>query len=179
MITPSTTLQTVLVKKLSSWGLQSTCFFSGEDARNFENQEEPCIVLFDLNASGSELLCEFAAKNKVIVIGYSPPPLSKTHFVFLKRPVFETTLRHSLQKLLKQDCGVKNVPKQPQTYSCVPKILLVEDNAINQTVIKKILRSAGFNDVKIAENGKCAIDAIKSELFDVILMDIMVMYLQK
>ena len=51
------------------------------------------------------------------------------------------------------------------------RILIVEDNRINQTVTKKILEK---NDIHctIAENGQEAIDTARKESFDLILMDI-------
>lgn len=51
------------------------------------------------------------------------------------------------------------------------KILVVEDNKINQIVTKKILESNNFKCV-ILEDGYAAINLLESEHFDVILMDI-------
>ena len=51
------------------------------------------------------------------------------------------------------------------------KILLAEDNLINQKVSVKILSSAGYNAVAV-ENGQEAVEAIKSGSFDLVLMDI-------
>ncbi|TQV88475.1 ATP-binding protein [Aliikangiella coralliicola] len=52
------------------------------------------------------------------------------------------------------------------------KILVAEDNAINQTVIKSMLEKLGI-DAVIVENGVMAVEAVKSvnEAFDVIFMD--------
>ncbi|WP_395058916.1 response regulator [Flavobacterium sp.] len=50
-------------------------------------------------------------------------------------------------------------------------VLLVEDNKINQMVTKKILKNFGYNTT-IVDNGFEAIEILKSEKFDVILMDI-------
>ncbi|MBF0395662.1 MAG: response regulator [Desulfobacterales bacterium] len=51
------------------------------------------------------------------------------------------------------------------------KILLVEDNEINQQVASELLKIAGF-EVNIANNGIEAIDIINSTLFDAVLMDL-------
>lgn len=51
------------------------------------------------------------------------------------------------------------------------RILLVEDNAINQQVARELLESQGLV-VTIAENGLEAIEAFKEGAFDAILMDI-------
>jgi signal transduction histidine kinase/DNA-binding response OmpR family regulator len=50
-------------------------------------------------------------------------------------------------------------------------ILLVEDNEVNQLVATSILKKAGFI-VKVANNGKEAIDMIQKEPFELVLMDI-------
>ncbi len=51
------------------------------------------------------------------------------------------------------------------------KILLVEDNEINQQLAKAILQEYGTL-VSIAENGLMALEMIEKEIFDIILMDL-------
>jgi len=51
------------------------------------------------------------------------------------------------------------------------KILLVEDNVINQEVATEILGSAGAS-VEVANNGKEAIDAVTAKTYDLVLMDL-------
>lgn len=51
------------------------------------------------------------------------------------------------------------------------KILLVEDNKVNQAVASHFLIAAGYK-VKVAENGLKAIELWESDAFDLILMDI-------
>jgi CheY-like chemotaxis protein len=51
------------------------------------------------------------------------------------------------------------------------KILIAEDNEINQQVISYILQKLGYEPV-IVENGRKAIDMVTSNSFDIILMDL-------
>jgi len=51
------------------------------------------------------------------------------------------------------------------------KILLVEDNEINQQVASEILEAAGLH-VSLANNGQEAVDAVKNGDFDAVLMDV-------
>ncbi|WP_053002603.1 ATP-binding protein [Kordia jejudonensis] len=51
------------------------------------------------------------------------------------------------------------------------KVLIVEDNRINQTVTKRILDSEGVI-CTIAENGEKAVSAVRQSEFDLVLMDI-------
>jgi CheY-like chemotaxis protein len=50
-------------------------------------------------------------------------------------------------------------------------VLLAEDNEINQQVAEEILQQAGLV-VRIADNGKTAVEMVKAGVFDVVLMDI-------
>ena len=50
------------------------------------------------------------------------------------------------------------------------RILLVEDNDLNQEVGLELLRDAGFN-VDLAENGQIALDKIRTSDYDIVLMD--------
>jgi CheY-like chemotaxis protein len=49
-------------------------------------------------------------------------------------------------------------------------ILVAEDNAINQLLIKTILQKEGF-EVEIADNGILAIEALEKADFQSVLMD--------
>ncbi|WMJ82203.1 response regulator [Clostridium sp. MB40-C1] len=51
------------------------------------------------------------------------------------------------------------------------KILVAEDNLVNQMVIGELIRMRGWNR-QIVNNGKEAIEALKKERYDLILMDI-------
>lgn len=51
------------------------------------------------------------------------------------------------------------------------RILLAEDNEVNQLVARKILEKAGLM-VRIANNGREALEMIAAETFDLVLMDI-------
>jgi two-component system CheB/CheR fusion protein len=51
------------------------------------------------------------------------------------------------------------------------KVLVVEDMAMNQLLIKIILSDLGF-DIEIANNGKIALEKLQKDNFDIILMDL-------
>lgn len=51
------------------------------------------------------------------------------------------------------------------------KILVVEDNLINQKVSKATLQNLGY-EVDLAENGKIAVDKFSKTQYDIVLMDI-------
>ena len=51
------------------------------------------------------------------------------------------------------------------------KVLIVEDNPINQLLVIKVLQKRGY-ETTIAQNGKIAIEKYKNEDFDIVLMDL-------
>ncbi|KDE04850.1 hypothetical protein, variant [Microbotryum lychnidis-dioicae p1A1 Lamole] len=51
------------------------------------------------------------------------------------------------------------------------KVLLAEDNVVNQKVAMKFLESAG-HQVEIVENGALALEAVKRGFYDIVLMDL-------
>lgn len=68
--------------------------------------------------------------------------------------------------------GEKPVGKyQVQEIERRYKILLVEDTPLNIKLVAKLLTRLGHT-VVVAENGKLAVDAVKRENFDVVLMDV-------
>lgn len=62
-------------------------------------------------------------------------------------------------------------PKSPATESdAAPRILMAEDNQINQRVGKLILQRAGFH-IDLAGDGNEALEAHRANPYDLILMD--------
>jgi CheY-like chemotaxis protein/HPt (histidine-containing phosphotransfer) domain-containing protein len=51
------------------------------------------------------------------------------------------------------------------------RILLTEDNAVNQRVATAMLKRRG-HDVEVVENGRAAVEAVGSSRYDVVLMDV-------
>jgi hypothetical protein len=65
------------------------------------------------------------------------------------------------------------VPPQPAPRSAGSglRILLAEDNQTNQLIVQAFVGMAGHS-VTIAENGRAAVEAVKSGSFDLVLMDV-------
>ena len=75
--------------------------------------------------------------------------------------------RFLLINLLLMTSSIPNSSKNKKLH-----FLIVEDNQINQFVLKTILEIEHIN-VTIAENGQEALDKLKENHFDIILMDLM------
>ncbi|GBG82790.1 hypothetical protein CBR_g36321 [Chara braunii] len=81
------------------------------------------------------------------------------------------------QKLLKKDensAQVRPAYLEPSTSEKPPlKILVAEDNIVNQTLIRKMLKHFG-HEAKIVGNGQLAVDEVKrpDARYDIVLMDL-------
>ncbi len=91
---------------------------------------------------------------------------------FCSKPIFLSELR----EVLESPFAVKNqeeVPQEPISFER-KKILLVEDNELNQEIAVEILKEAGFS-VDVADDGVVAVERMKTAeqgQYDLILMDI-------
>jgi len=60
---------------------------------------------------------------------------------------------------------------EQRDYSSI-QILIVEDNKVNQLLVKNMLKKFGFTQFDCAENGKTALEILKKNSYHLILMDI-------
>lgn len=102
---------------------------------------------------------------------------------YLMKPVRRAELKAAIVKVLAQRPGrrVGSSVAEKRTSPRVPdadpggaakgRILLAEDNEINQLVAARVLERGGYQVVKV-DNGKQALEALRSQSFDLILMDV-------
>jgi len=64
-----------------------------------------------------------------------------------------------------------NSPAPPTELNLSLRILLAEDNLVNQKVAITMLKKLGYNSVKVVNNGIEAVELLKAEAFDLIFMD--------
>ncbi len=86
--------------------------------------------------------------------------------------IFTVLMPYKVVDIAANKEAAKNIDKK-KTYDHLAgnKILLVEDNQINQLVVAKMLRKLGM-DVVTANNGLEALDCFEIAYFDLVLMDI-------
>lgn len=98
----------------------------------------------------------------------------------ISRALSKPVRRMTLQEVILETFGIKDPsalsPLPPKPTKPAPgeesmRILLVEDNPINQGVALRRLEKLGHK-VELAENGRIALKAIQRERFDCVLMDI-------
>lgn len=93
---------------------------------------------------------------------------------FCSKPLFLSELRNCLCSVIKQEeSDNKNVAKKAAEHH-TGRILLVEDNDMNQEIAAAILEGSGFT-TQIAGNGQIAVDMLKKSepgYYQLVLMDV-------
>ena len=93
---------------------------------------------------------------------------------FCGKPLFLSELRDCLLSIV----GTEETPEAAGEAAALPlalgRILLAEDNELNQEIAQAILEEAGFT-VEIAENGRIALDLLEQaepDYYQLVLMDV-------
>ncbi len=93
----------------------------------------------------------------------------------LTKPIKQSELLNAILTVLHPSSA--KTPKPPAHRPLLPgnrrhlHILVAEDNAINQRLVVRMLEKRGYT-LKVAGNGKEVLAALKSEAFDLVLMDV-------
>ena len=92
---------------------------------------------------------------------------------FVSKPLFPSDLRRVLSRAYGDVNHLQEHEEESPNYTG-KRILLLEDNEINQEIALEILTETGF-EIEIADNGKIACDKVMNSqpgYYDVILMDV-------
>lgn len=131
-----------------------------EKIRAFKNGQFPVIILTSLGRKEASETLERLAINK-----------------FLNKPIKQSNLFDSVIETLTGNIDTRFQPKRENILDInlaerYPfRILVAEDNLVNQKVALKIFEKLGFT-IDIAENGVEVLDKIRVSAFDVIFMDV-------
>ena len=94
---------------------------------------------------------------------------------YLVKPIRQDELLSSIRHILQKTAELKPVPlvtrhtlRETQNRA---RILLAEDNAVNQTLAVRLLEKRGYV-VSVAGDGRAAVAALEKDSFDLVLMDI-------
>lgn len=180
-----------------SLGFQADVAASGAEALeklvSAEQNNDPYkLVLSDWQmpkmdgvALGAEIDTHAALNHKpkfIIVTAYDRDELIKTskHINLasaITKPVSASTLLDTVLKVTGKSKTVVGTQQRNQLditavqQMAGARILLVEDNEINQQIAQELLEMAGF-EVTVASNGQLAVDAVAQQRFDLVLMDV-------
>ena len=94
---------------------------------------------------------------------------------YLCKPIRPSELRDAILEALGMTAGATTPPRvvAPGSESAVRalRILLAEDNTVNQRLVTRVLERRGHS-VAVAVDGRQAVEAVRAERFDLVLMDV-------
>ncbi len=189
----------ILTEVLRRWGMRATSAASGVEALSsirlaFEAGNPFGLIITDVHMPEMDGF-ELAEKLRQSPYGAGPVVLMLTSGErlgdigrsrragvsnYLLKPVRRVELREAIARALggKSD-SLENVGAEwlisdsaPQGRPVSPsRILLAEDNRVNQRLVQRILEKEG-HDVLVVANGRDVLEALKNETFDLVLMDV-------
>ncbi|MGB8494650.1 MAG: PAS domain S-box protein [Candidatus Acidiferrum sp.] len=184
--------QDLAVWLMSRWGLEAEVAGSVEEARaslarRKEENEQYRVVIIDQNlhgADGYDVAREIRAyapreTTAILMVSSTASILEDARaaecgvFRRLSKPLRRRTLWESLRAALTQGEPETTPIIEPQVKAVGRhfRILLVEDNAVNQKLAVQLLEKMG-HQVALANNGAEACEALRTAAYDLVLMDL-------
>jgi PAS domain S-box-containing protein len=191
IVDDNATNRLILQNHLARWGARTQCAEDGPQAlealqRGLEQDQPFDLAILDMQMPGMDGI-ELAHRIKgddalratrlimLSSLGYPGPEARRVGIeVTLLKPVREILLHDAAAKVLgmsRGDAGIVPVSFKRPTRRFDARVLVAEDNAVNQKVVTMMLRRFGI-EPRIAADGQAAIDAVAEERFDLILMDV-------
>jgi PAS domain S-box-containing protein len=189
VVAPNETLRESLLALLSAQDI------TGEGCRNFEDclrcaaAEQPVdlIVLDPTQAALAAATADLAAECNIPLLVLTPLgipaseqlPILPGEWRRLPKPVHAAALAELLDALFPGSAAgarparLRSAPKSAAREPArgAQRILVVEDNAVNQKLIRRMLGQLG-RETEVVEDGQACLDACAQRNFDLIFMDI-------
>lgn len=192
----------ILNLQLHHWGMEAVEAMSGEEAlKQLHNKNEFSLAILDMQMPvmdgmtlARQIRKQYSANELPLVmltsLGRQQADIDMNLFAaYLNKPVkssqlfdclidiFAHNMVLSKHKALPKSTTIKKINSNLLVDEKPLRILLTEDNLTNQKVALLLLDRMGFNAkkglaVKVANNGAEAVDAVKQQQYDVILMDV-------
>ena len=176
----------MLELQLKAWGMSPVSFSTGRDALAAMDGGAYKVGLLDLqmpDMDGVTLAGEMRKRSDVplILLSSTGDRVEGTAGDLFRyqifKPIKQSLLLDALKKVLGTDGEARKNGQAVRVFDDTMgarqplRILLAEDNAINQKVVLKMLAKLGY-DADLATNGREVLDAAAASFYDVVLMDI-------
>jgi CheY-like chemotaxis protein len=188
VVDDNATNRRILVTLLERWGLVVTATGSALEARDLAGAERSFdIVLADLRMPELDGLALAAAIRRAHPAGDLPVVIlsslgqrergAEAVAAVLTKPVKPAALYDTVARVLtgresRTGAAVERFAIDPELGARHPlRILLAEDNAVNQKLARRLLERMGYQ-TDLAENGLEAIESLERTTYDLVLMDV-------
>jgi PAS domain S-box-containing protein len=196
LVSHNNTTVSVLNAHLSRWGIRASRARDAEEAlkclRNAAARKPYHIAVIDRDlptTDGLELAAAIRADRsirdtKIILLTSLEdelPPAAPPNVTYLQKPIRQSSMFDALITLVRRNgpeaAGMSAADRPILAGSFAPqdgarplRILVADDNEINQLVAVEMLRGAGY-EAAVANNGREAVEAARTGQFDAVLMD--------
>jgi CheY-like chemotaxis protein len=189
VVDDNATNRLILQKHASSWGLSVSAAASGKEALQRVGEEHFDLMILDMQMpemDGLTLAQEIrkhpsAAETPLIMLtslGRKPEGADKLGFsAFLSKPIKPSQLYNSVcEALAKRPSAEPAKASKPALFDATLgdrhplRILIAEDNLINQKVAIGLLKKLGYR-ADVVANGLEVLEALRRQEYDIILMD--------
>jgi len=140
-----------------------------------------CLINEDIYNKETCRRIDRNAEHKMLFLSFGPQMKVKAphgHYRSFPRmlpSVFMKILGTLVSEALMPASTVPKLVRKASTPSFKDlRILIAEDNLVNQKVLVRILNRMGINNVEVVENGKLAVEREATVIFDLIFMDVQV-----
>jgi CheY-like chemotaxis protein len=188
LVDDNATNRRILASQLRGWGMQAHSYADPLDALDEVPLNLYDLILLDMHMPGMDglelarrLRSEGCTAPMVLLssIGHQIPPGESPFDAVLTKPVKQSHLQRALVQVLNHTpTAVPVAQKHTPTLldeafatSYPLRMLLAEDNVINQKVAQQMLKRLGYR-VDVAANGREVLHLMGQQSFDVILMDV-------
>ena len=188
VVDDNATNRTILKNLLLQWTMNPLMASSGRQALVLLNRYPVDLVITDLHMPEMDGIALAAQISKtypklpvILLSSVGDETRGKYPDLFgaiMNKPVKHHILQRHITRLLQKDHSVSpQETPQPLKLSAEfaasfpMRILIAEDNPINQQLIRHILEKLGYQ-VEMAENGQEAVDRLADQTIDLILMDV-------
>jgi CheY-like chemotaxis protein len=179
----------LLKKLLAVWGMKPVMAVDGASAiaeykESIQRGEPFPLAILDVNMpsmDGYELAAHLrdlapVERTAILVLSSSLVNPSKLSVEPLKigrklsKPIRRAELHEAITYLLSKTLPVRQKNARSAGAAKKLRLLLVEDNLVNQKLATRLLEKMGHH-VTLAENGREAVDKVVAQSFDLVLMD--------
>jgi PAS domain S-box-containing protein len=188
IVDDNSTNRRILSLQAEGWGMKIIAASSGKEALDILSRNQTFdLAILDMQMpemDGLQLASEIRRRYDqfpmvmLTSLGQRPAEMRDGLFsAFLNKPIKPSQLYDALIDIFDSQNNAPEIsPASKQQYARIGdrlplRILLAEDNAVNQKVAMRILERLGYR-VDVVANGIEAIEAVTRQVYDVVLMDV-------